>query len=320
MKINKLSFPLIITSLLASSCGGVGDPYSLDINYKADFKILWLTDIHYGPEADSKKEAEFNHLDKIIKEAGQPDLIIITGDAFRRASLSHVSEFFSFLDSYGIKWAFTFGNHDQETFKDSPDYISEEIAKCKNKVYYDDPKDGFYGKANYYINLKSGSKTIYRLFMIDSNADSPSGEGYDVIHEDQLKHLEQVVSNNDDSAVNLAFIHIPLFQYQSAWDGFKIGLYQGRGNNGETCCIPYMDNGAYQVFKKAGIKACFAGHDHLNYSDINYKGEMILSYGLKANDLDYHDDAICGYKTITLPEETSSFGLENIQLHSLFMK
>ncbi|MCI2068211.1 MAG: metallophosphoesterase [Bacilli bacterium] len=318
MNLKKLSFPLIITSLLSSSCSGGGNPYSLDLEYKPNFKILWLTDIHYGPEADTKSQEEFAHLDKIIKDAEQPDLIIITGDSFRQANKSHVNEFFSFIDSYGIKWAFTFGNHDQETFQDSPDFISEEIAKCKNKVYYDNPKDNIYGKANYYINLKSGGKTIYRLYLTDSNADFNGG--YDVIHEDQLKHMEQIAENNKDSAVNLVFIHIPLFQFQSAWDGYKLGLYQGQGQNNETCCIPYIDNGAYQVFKKIGIKACFAGHDHLNYADIDYKGEMILSYGLKANDLDYHDDAICGYKIISLPEDSNSFGLKDIQMHSLLMK
>jgi hypothetical protein len=69
---------------------------------------------------------------------------------------------------------------------------------------------------------------------------------------------------------------------------------------------------AYEVFKSINVKACFCGHDHKNYSDIFYKNEMILSYGLKATDLDYHAENLFGYKIITLPENPAEFSLSSI--------
>ena len=40
---------------------------------------------------------------------------------------------------------------------------------------------------------------------------------------------------------------------------------------------------------------------------------MILSYGLKATDLDYHSENLYGYKTITLPEDSSQFSLASFK-------
>jgi len=298
----------------------VNDPYRLEMVYHADFSILWLTDIHWGYMEDNPDYVvEKAHLDGMITSAiasHKPDLLVLTGDSFRKATALQVNELLDLIDDYGIPWAFTYGNHDTESFSSYRYYINEQILKRKKSEFVDVKNDNLTGLSNYYIDLVKDKTVRYRLFIIDSNTyRNPNQEssGYDVIHEEQLEHLKTINATRNDGATGLAFFHIPLSEYAAAYQGYKIGLYPGKGENGEAVCSPYENNGAYDVFKSINIKACFCGHDHKNYSDIFYKNEMILSYGLKATDLDYHAENLFGYKIITLPENPAKFSLDSIE-------
>jgi 3',5'-cyclic AMP phosphodiesterase CpdA len=252
----------------------------------------------------------------LAKENDCPDLLILTGDSFRNASNAQVGELLSLIDSSNIPWAFTYGNHDTETFPTYRYYINDQIAKCRNMMFVDVKNDSYTGLANYYIDLVKDDKTIYRLFIIDSNTyQNPEREdsGYDIIHQDQLDHLKAINQNMNDGAPGLAFFHIPLSEFAAAYQGYKLGLYDGQGENGESVCGPYANNGAYEILKSINVKAACCGHDHKNFSDIDYKKEMILSYGLKASDLDYHTENLYGYKIIDLPEDVSQFGLASFK-------
>jgi Predicted phosphohydrolases len=321
MVVMKRCLPLLLLGNLALiSCGGnavkTADHYRLNMAYHASFKILWITDIHWGYAEDNPNyDAETKHLKGMIasaKEKENPDLLVLTGDAFRNASSAQVGELLSLIDSYSIPWAFTYGNHDTETFSTYRYYINDQIAKCKNQVFVDVKNDAYTGLTNYYIDLTKENKTVYRLYIIDSNTyqnPDQEGSGYDVIHQDQLDHLKEISKTQNDGAPGLAFFHIPLTEFTAAYQGYKLGLYQGQGENGEAVCGPYTNNGAYDVLKAINVKAACCGHDHKNYSDINYKNEMIFSYGLKATDLDYHSENLYGYKTIELPEDPSQLSL-----------
>jgi len=314
---------LSLIAVMAVSCGSTSrekaiDPYRLEMPFHDDFTILWLTDIHWGWSEDGTDyEKETIYLRRMIQEAKdkhKPDLMALTGDSFRNASQLQVSELLGIIDSFAIPWAFTYGNHDTETFETYQYFINDQIAKCRNKMFVDVKNDNLTGLANYYIDLTSSSKVVYRLYLIDSNA--YGGTGYDVIHPDQLDHLKKIYSTAIEPVPGLAFFHIPLTEYAAAYQGYQNGMYEGQGDNGEKVCSPYTNNGAYGVLKSINIKACFCGHDHKNFSDVYYKNEMILSYGVKATDLDYHTEGLFGYKIITLPQNPASFSLENI--HMLF--
>lgn len=296
--------------------------YGLTMDYKDNFKILWLTDLHYGQNALLTKQAQFDHLKKMIDESDKPDLIVLTGDTFWEESLSDVDDYLDYLDSFNLKWTFVYGNHDMEPFKDlGDDYlINEKIMAHKNQVYIDYENDKINGLNNFYINLVQDKKTIYRLYMIDSNADNPDGDGYDVIHFDQLSHVQKISKAENDNASGLAFYHIPITQYVDAYTRYQKGELQGKGENRESCCVGYTDTGAYSLFESVGVIGSFCGHDHSNDSDIFYKADsndkgMILSYGLKSSDQCYYESDMIGYKTITLPSDPSKFTLDSIQTH-----
>lgn len=229
--------------------------------------------------------------------------------------------FVTFIDSFNIKCAFTYGNHDSTSMTDDPYYINSKIALAKNSVFVDYEDDEVDGLTNYYINLKSGNKNIYRLYIIDSNSYKPTGAGgdsvYDVIHLNQLKHLENIYEGEGDKAPGLAFFHIPLREYVNAYAGYTDDpeLYEGQGVKGDPFGYGYMNNGAYTVMKNCGIVGAFSGHDHMNDFDIDYfdkENHMVLGYGIKGSDLNYYKEGQIGYKIITLPADSSSFTHNNI--------
>lgn len=317
-------WPLVGTLLL--SCGGGAssgtpsvDPYKKEMAFHANFRILWLTDIHWGwSEETTDYEVETTHLKGMIQEAKSvyaPDLIMLTGDSFRSASQFQVNELLDIVDSFDIPWAFAYGNHDTETFSSYLYYINDQIMKRKHAVFADVKNDELTGLANYYINLTKDGSTVYRLYVVDSNSYPQSASGYDVIHQDQLDHLKSIYESAADQAPGLAFFHIPVTEFTAAYQGYQLGMYKGQGANGEEVCSPYMNNGAYSFFKSLNVKGLFCGHDHKNYSDVYYKDEMILSYGLKATDLDYHTEGLYGYKIIELPADPMEFTYKNIGMH-----
>lgn len=327
MKNAKSSLLAVGVSLLTffgSICGCASSnelkEYEANLEYKDNFKILWLTDIHYGPYkgacgSEIEKDEQFQHLRKMVELSKSPNLIIFTGDTFRMANETYVDEFISFADSLGPFWAFIFGNHDQEALTDNS-YISNKIKASKNSVFLYPESGSLTGSSNYFINLNQGPKTVYRLLLIDSNSMGPNG-GYDIIHQDQLSFVQKVGEIDDDNAVKLGFIHIPFCEFKDAYDRYVEKIDKGTGSKNEEVCSPYTNNGAYEVFKKAGFRGVFAGHDHKNDFTVDYRGEMILSYGLKSSNLDYFDSNLIGFKTIILPSDNSKFGLDSI--HETFV-
>ena len=136
------------------------------------------------------------------------------------------------MDAYDLPWAFTYGNHDLTPFLAKPNFINEQIVKSKNSVFVDIENDNITGLANYYINLKEKDKTIYRLYLIDSNSyrvPSDEGSGYDIIHDDQLTHIKNIV-DFEGQVPGLAFFHIPLKEYSSAYLGYIKGNYEGQAH------------------------------------------------------------------------------------------
>jgi hypothetical protein len=298
--------------------------YGLDMAWKEGFRILWLTDIHLGNPTNTAtydEEKEYTHLRTMIEGANNPDLIVFTGDTFERETTTQVDTFVSFIDSFNLKWALTYGNHDPSSLISDPYYINKKIMAAKNSVFVDYEDDGVDGLTNYYINLVSGSKSVYRLYIIDSNSYKPSGAGgdsiYDVIHLNQLEHLENIYEGTGDKAPGLAFFHIPLREYVNAYEGYTDSpqTYQGAGEKLDPFGFGYMNNGAYTVMKNCGIIGAFSGHDHMNDFDIDYfdkDNHMVLSYGLKGSDLNYYKEGKVGYKIITLPSDPTTFSHTSI--------
>lgn len=281
--------------------------YEKNLDYTKDFKIMQLTDLHFGIQTDPLRQEKY--LTSLINEAN-PDLIVFTGDSFMNATVNIVNRLITFIDSFDIKFAFTYGNHELQGYYDHF-FINDQLMGAKNSVFIDYIDDSLKGHANYYINLNKDDKPLYRLLILDSNSYYYNIDeyDYDVIREEQIKHYEEI---NSDMVPNLLFTHIPFHEYRDAYQGALEGIYPMNpgGINEEGVSAPYKNNNEFARFKAINTKGVFVGHDHTNYSDILYE-DVILSFGVKSTDLIYHNKT--GYKLITLPENPADFGLKNIE-------
>ncbi|MFA6830339.1 MAG: metallophosphoesterase [Bacilli bacterium] len=288
----------LVSLLLLSSCNQTKsyplEDYRKTMPFHVGFKILQLTDLHYCLSTD------INQTNAVVKseiDASNPDLIVLTGDTFMAANKAIVNFTFSFLDTFNIPFAFTYGNHDLQGTYDT-NYLHYAISQTKNALFVDYDDDNLYGRSNYFIDLLEGNTTKYRLYILDSNSywKANSFVGYDVFHEEQIQHVENIASTYGIVS-SLAFFHLPLYEFKVAYQEYKEGLIEGNGVNNEKCTVSYTSSDAFERFKNVGIEGMFIGHNHTNYSTLDYQN-VLLSYGVKSTSEIYHKKI--GYSVITL--------------------
>ncbi len=279
------------------------------------FRILQLTDIHLGGSITSYPN-DIKALKACFEliRAAQPDLVVVTGDlsypvgisSFSINNTAPVMQFASFMRNMGVPWAFTYGNHDTEamaaTGKESLNdiYMSLSYKTSKNLLYpYSQPvaADGspIMGRNNQVIELRNRDGSLCSaLFLIDSNA--YAGEGfskYDYIRDDQVDWYESHVKRLNEEAgktvTSLAFFHIPVTQYKTAYEMYLAGsdevkYFFGENREGgkvpaKICCTDTAGRFFDSAVELGSTKGFFCGHDHYNNMSLEYKG-VRLTYGM----------------------------------------
>lgn len=231
-----------------------------------DIKIMHLTDIHIGGGFMSKgvDEKALNAVATMVT-AEKPDLVVATGDiafpvpymAGTFNNFSGAKAFANLMESLGVYWTVTFGNHDAEAYSYfdreamGKFYENEEYEHC---LFSSGPED-VDGFGNHVIEIKNSEGIITQgLIMIDSQAyvdntiiSSIKGE-YDNIHENQVEWYENEIKRmNSENAEairklqgdengglwetygnvkTLAFFHIPLVEMADAWYAFEEGGFK----------------------------------------------------------------------------------------------
>lgn len=250
------------------------------INIEKDsIKIMQLTDMHLAYGFDYLDRKTYKLIDAlIIKE--EPDLIVVTGDVFMSISGKRLfKKFIKFMDSYEIPWTFTFGNHEDE-------YHNKEIfvemlmeAKTEYLYFHYGPilsSDKTHGYSNFKLKIMNNENPVMNLYLLDTKADRTDGVEdsrypYDYLTLEQVAWFKENLEN--DLVASLAFMHIPLKQYEN---------YDGEEQN-ETIWSQGEDTGFFQAIldnskKTLGI---FVGHDHLNSFTFYYE-DILLGYGLSS--------------------------------------
>ena len=282
-----------------------------------DFKVMHLTDIHIGGGFLSKDvdEKALNAVATMVTKE-KPDLVIATGDiafpvpytAGTFNNYSGASAFANLMESLGVYWSVTFGNHDSEAYS----YFDREaVAEFYEKEEYKyclfqagpESVDGY---GNHVIEVKNSSGIITQaMVLIDSQAyvndtiiESIKGT-YDNVHENQVEWYETEINrmnaenkelNKDaETVVTHAFFHIPLVEMADAWTEFSENGFKDTEN------FKYVDGiiaeggrkiycglGEDELFEKmlelGSTKAMYNGHDHVNSTTFQYKG-ITFSYG-----------------------------------------
>ncbi len=226
-----------------------------------EFKVMHLTDIHIGGGFMSKTvdEKALNAIATMVTKE-KPDLVIATGDiafpvpymAGTFNNYSGAKAFGNLMESLGVYWTVTFGNHDSECYSYfdresvAEIYSNEEFKHC---LFGAGPED-VDGYGNHVIEVKNSKGIITQaMVLIDSQAyvkdtliDSIKGT-YDNIHPNQVEWYESEIKrmNAENSEViksiqgdvngglfkqygtvkTLAFFHIPLVEMADAWNEFQ---------------------------------------------------------------------------------------------------
>ena len=317
------------------------------------FRIMQIADV----QEDFPVNPDTVRLIDAAAEREKPDLVIFTGDQIQGYSGCYrtdtynkvqkvIAAYVEPLVKRGIPFTMTFGNHDNQGDY-SRYYINDvmstyatadgsEIAEQKFAAFVDFEDDNLFGLTNFYIDLvddrAKSRDTVdvkYRVHVIDSNTYHFNGTDYDydVIHDEQLEHAVNIYeqATADKDYIGLAFFHIPLHEFQDAYEEFKRAedpSLLGQGEFREDALHGYENNGSYGKLKEANVVAFFCGHDHINYGDFIYRANSkavsdraIFSYGVKSTNQLYHDTDMIGYKTITLKDLTASdfVTMENIR-------
>ena len=275
-----------------------------------DFVVLQLTDIHIGAGAFStKKDANAISAVATLVQTVKPDLVVVTGDiaypvVFQAGTSNNMRSaemFAKLMNSLGVYWTITFGNHDTEAYSL---YDREDIARevYGNPVYkrclFSTGPSNVDGYSNHYINVQNTQgKITQTLYMIDSHSYTDGdifglAWKYDKIHDNQVAWYETKVELMNQTNVDRG-----------------VSVTGDVGESGEKC-YPGKEGGKLfdAVLEHGSTQGIFCGHDHYNTFSIEYKG-VRLTYGMSIDYLAYigimKDTAQRGGTQITVSSDGS---------------
>ena len=275
-----------------------------------------MTDVHIGAGAFSigKDRKAFDAVETLVKRV-KPDLVIVTGDIaypvpFQAGTLDNRREaelFVSLMDTLGVYYSVTFGNHDTESYSL---YTRDDIYNVyrSSKYCLIDRAKGV-DDINYAINVKNSQGIITQtLYMLDTHSYVEGFlDEYDGLHQNQIdwykgevnrmNNLNKAIDENAPEVKSLAFFHIPLREYETAWEEYRANNYQNTENvtfyygkaketDEKVCCSVPEDNFFETALELGSTQGMFCGHDHTNFWSIEYKG-IRLSYGMSIDHLAY---------------------------------
>ena len=298
----------------------------LKFNSDGKFRIVHLCDVQdvYPLNATTK---EF--IKEMLVEL-KPDIVVLGGDNCvadadnKEAAIEELCSLFVDAKTY---FTFVFGNHDHQQMFESQENKTEQSVGIRQRLlemyqryggeyclaYDADPSVSGVAKHNLPLYGKDGSKIVYNLYMMDSNAyypDENEDKGYDGIHPDELEWYKGVAAslreqNGGKPVPAMMFQHIVM---QESADALFISSPASLGDAGKTFedidgnekyytylpklgsiqegfllefpCPNYRDYGQLAAIKEAGdVVAVFSGHDHTNSYKINVDGIDIINTG-----------------------------------------
>lgn len=274
---------------------------------KGLFKIVQITDLHYklGVKASEQGLACVREMVQTEK----PDLVVVTGDIIYSApadsTLSVVLKTFAKL---GVPFCMTFGNHDYD-FKTPAVALYNQMQKTPNCVM-----PVLQGKNTDYslpILSSNGKRTAAVLYCIDTHNKPAIGGigGYQWISHNQITWYRQrsmvyKQKNGGRPVPSLAFLHIPLPEFNYATDNTQCPMY---GSRLEKAYSPSINSGMFASIKEMGdIMGVFCGHDHDNDYAVSYFN-VLLAHGRFSGGNTEYNHLKRGARVIVLKEGKREF-------------
>ena len=271
------------------------------------FKIVQLTDLHYKLGVKASQQA-LDCIREMVTEE-KPDLVMVTGDLiYSMPADSTLSVVLSTLSSLGVPFAITFGNHDYD-FKAPSAALYAQMLKTPHCVM--PVQQGKNLDYSLPVMSSNGKRTAAVLYCIDThNRSSIAGvDGYQWITQSQITWYRQRSSvykqqNGGKPLPALAFMHIPLPEYNYATDNTQCPMY---GSRLERAYAPSLNSGMFTAMKEQGdVMGVFCGHDHDNDYAVAYYG-ILLAHGRFSGGNTEYNHLKSGARVIVLKEGKREF-------------
>ncbi len=279
---------------------------SLKFNSDGKFTIMQVAD---PQDNQNPRKAMIDMLNAAYDKV-QPDLVVFTGDNV----LGRIGENKSYekkyellvtaldavikpLETRGIPFAVTFGNHDDQCgiSKDEQIKIYRRYANC---IGFNDENPSI-GRSTFNLPIMSsdGQKISYNLWLMESAGNDESGNYFEYVSTEALnwyknKSDELRAQNGGEQVMSLMFQHIPipetyelLTEVDKCTKGAveKDGKYyilntkKAKGDLGEGPCVAQKNFGQLDTIAAQGdVKGIVFGHDHINSFVGNLQGVDII--------------------------------------------
>lgn len=265
---------------------------------REDFKILMFTDTQLWSDLGKNGEC-YDEMDALVEKT-HPDLIVLPGDVLSAfASRFSINNFIKHMENYGIPWACTYGNHDNEIPSNTLNWQTDKYMAAEHCLMEKGPSN-LYGCGNYVINIVEGENPVYSIFMLDNGRYIKYDDGDNVYTSEiymgygQIAWYEWNVKGIAAAAgrtvPSMTFSHFAQPEFKEAVEKYGVkgedDIYYIPEEYGSGYCqyLPGsspVKSGFFDKCKELGsTKYIFCGHDHENTASITYDG-ITMTYGLK---------------------------------------
>ncbi len=272
------------------------------------FKVVQFNDT----QDDERTDRRTVELIEKTLDAERPDFALINGDVItggcetRLAVKQAINNVVWPMESRGIPWAVTYGNHDEDSL---PQSGVDEAMMLDFYRSYDcnlnaENITGVTGTGNTIVPIRSasGRREAFALWLLDSGRYAPgsiNGQDFAGYPTWDWLRMDQVSWYRDESLrleqrlgrklPGLMFIHIALWEHRFMWWGgvdtrTEADAARGRARHGivgernEDECPGPINSGMFNaILERGDVKGVFVGHDHVNDYYGDYYG-VLLGY------------------------------------------
>jgi len=298
---------MIVCFFSSISFAGSSSKIKPRFNKDKTFKIVQFTDTQDDQEIDPRTSALIN---AVLDDQG-PDLVVFTGDVIKGGPqtpedvMQAINNVVSPVDTRGIPWFITFGNHDEEhasiTGVDEEGMLDIYMSYPYN-INRRSPK-GVNGTGNMHVLIYSskGHEPKFNIWALDSGRYAPETIADQVIEDDFLlgwdwmpywdwirpnqvswyyRTSEKLEKTYRKKISSLMYFHIPLQEFRTMYEnGERHGVVGER--NEDECPGPFNSGLFSALLERGDVKGVFVGHDHINNYLGNYFG-IVLGYAASA--------------------------------------
>lgn len=272
------------------------------------FRIVQFNDTQDGSRTDRRT---LQLMERVL-DREKPDFAVINGDVVNGSPENALQLKQAYnnvvqpMESRGIPWAVTFGNHDEDSV-DKTGMDEEKVLSFLRRYEYNlNARDGeLPGTANTHLLIRSsrGRRAAFALWLLDSHRYAPKTLGgqdfedlksYDWIKPEQIdwyRRRSLAAERRNGAAIpSLMFFHIPLWEHHHMWYGTQFSSdeskhaaarqkHQIEGEKNEDVFVGAFNSGLYAAAQERGdVRGIYCGHDHINTYKGNYFG-IELGYG-----------------------------------------